>query len=568
MRRLLGCLAATLLIQIIFVMPLWSKDRNTVAVLPFSTHSAEDIDYIRNGISDMIASRVSISDKIDVIAKDLVLAEVGSDEKKELTANDIYAVGKKLSADFIVWGSITKIGKSLSIDGKLADVNLSKTAIDFFAQCPTMDEVIPKINDFTQKIGEHIVGIASNPQQTNNNSSLLKGNVTARPSSAQSVREAEIISGIKNGKKGTFTSTINPDFINAAEPLNRNTFWKSQQYPYEFKGVDIGDVNGDGLNETIIIDSYNIYIFRKIGKEFRLIHRIPGKVHDRYVSLDVADINSNGVKEIIVSSYTGQQVNSFIVEFQTGKYETIASNLPFFMRVIDNGSKERPLLLGQRRGMDKPFETSIYEIVWMNGKYQEAHKMRIPQGLSVYGLTLAKLGAGDTERIVSLNDYDYVCVYEKTDKPLSKIAVVGGSNEFIWKSEEIFGGSNTVIESMRGSIVDNDEPYNYINLRILAYDTNEDGKKEVIIVKNLSSSGRMFQRVKMFTSAEVYNLEWDGSGLIENWRTKKISGYVADYQFKDIDNDGDNEIVLALVLSVGGTIRERSVIVTYELRGE
>jgi len=66
----------------------------------------------------------------------------------------------------------------------------------------------------------------------------------------------------------------------------------------------------------------------------------------------------------------------------------------------------------------------------------------------------------------------------------------------------------------------------------------------------------------------VYDLEWDGAGLVENWRTKKISGYVSDYQFKDIDNDGENEIVLALVLSVGGTIRDRSVIVAYKINAE
>jgi hypothetical protein len=108
----------------------------------------------------------------------------------------------------------------------------------------------------------------------------------------------------------------------------------------------------------------------------------------------------------------------------------------------------------------------------------------------------------------------------------------------------------------------------YINLRILTYDTNRDGKREIIVVKNLSSSARMFQNIKLFTAAEVYNLEWDSLGMVENWRTKKISGYVADYQFKDIDNDGENEVVLALVLSVGGSIRDRSVIVTYSLKSE
>jgi TolB-like protein len=555
---------AVLLFLIVSVQPLWAKDRNTVAVLPFSTHSAENIDYIRQGIGDMLASRISVNEKIEVIGKDSVLVALKETEGKELALADVYALGKKLNADFVVWGSVTKIGSSLSIDGKLVDVATSKTAVDLYAQCPTMDEVIPKINDFAQRIDTHILGA---PSQASAVPPVPKEIIVARQPSPQAAREAEIISGMKNGKKGTFTSAINPDFINAAQPLNRDSFWKSQQFPYEIRGMDIGDVNGDGLNETVMIDSHNVFIYQKKGNEFKLIQQIPGKAYDHYISLDVADINGNGIKEIIVSSYTGQQVDSFVLEFRDGKFVTIASSLPFFMRVIDNGSGS-PLLLGQRRGMDKPFETPIYEIVWQKGDYREGQRMRIPQGLSVYGLTLAKLGGSGAERIVTLNDFDYICIYEKTDKPLSRVAVVGGSDEFIWKSEEVFGGSNTVIESMKGSNVDTNDPYNYINLRILTYDTNRDGKQEVVIVKNISSSGRMFERVKLFTSAEVYDMEWDGTGLVENWRTKKISGYVADYQFKDIDNDGDNEVVLALVLSVGGTIRERSMIVAYKLRGE
>jgi TolB-like protein len=555
---------AGLLFLIVSVQPLWAKDRNTVAVLPFSIHSAENIDYVRQGIGDMLASRISVNEKIDVIGKDSVLAALQETAGRELALADAYALGKKLNADFVVWGSITKIGNSLSIDGKLVDIAASKTAVNIVAQCPTMDEVIPKINDFAQRIDTHILG---GLPQASESPSVPKEIIVSRQSSPQATREAEIISGMRGGRKGTYTSSINPDFINAAQPLNRNTFWKSQQFSNEFRGMDIGDVNGDGLNETIMIDPHNVFIYQKKGNEFKLIQQIPGKSYDYYVSLDVADINGNGVKEIIVSSYTGQQVDSFILEFRNGKFVTIASGLPFFMRVIDNASGI-PLLLGQRMGLDKPFDPPIYEIVWQNSEYREGQKMRIPQGLSVYGLTLDKLGSSGAERIVTLNDYDYICIYEKTDKPLSKVAVIGGSDEFIWKSEDVFGGSNTIIENMKGANVNSDDPYNYINLRILTYDTNKDGKREIIIVKNLSSSGRMFQRVKLFTSAEVYDLEWDGMGMVENWRTKKINGYVADYQFKDIDNDGENEVVLALVLSVGGTIKDRSVIVAYKLKGE
>ncbi|MCX5825668.1 MAG: FG-GAP-like repeat-containing protein [Deltaproteobacteria bacterium] len=557
-----------ILFLLVSLQPLWAKDKYTVAVLPFSVHSAENIDYVRQGIGDMIASRISVSEKLEVIARDSLFNVLNETAGKEFTPTDVYAVGKKVNADFVVWGSITKIGSSLSIDGKMLDIAANKLALNITAQCPTMDEVIPKINDFAQRITAHILG--STPQ-TITALPAAQEVIVSRPPSPQAAREAEIISGMGGGRKGTFTSSINPDFINAAQPLDRKTFWKSQQFSNEFRGMDIGDVNGDGLNETVIIDPHNVLIYKKKGNEFKLIQQIPGKSYNYYVSLDVADINGNGIKEIIVSSYTGQQVNSFILEFQNGKFQTIASDLPWFMRAIDNGSGI-PLLLGQRRGIDMPFDTPIHEIVWKNGKYVEGPKMRIPQGLSVYGLTLDKLGSSGAEKIIALDSDDYLCIFEQTDKPLSKVAIFGRSSEFLWKSDEQFGGSNTYIEPMTHSgIHDQSEDgdiIHYINLRILTYDTNKDGKREIIVVKNLSSAGRLLQRVKLFTAAEVYNLEWEGTGIVENWRTKKISGYVADYQFKDIDNDGENEIVLALVLSVGGSIRDRSVIVTYSLKRE
>ena len=557
-----------LLFLLVSLQPLWAKDKYTVAVLPFSVHSAENIDYVRQGIGDMLASRISVSEKLEVIGRDSLLDALKITAGKEFTPADVHALGKKVNADFVVWGSITKIGSSLSIDGKMLDVAANKSALNITAQCPTMDEVIPKINDFAQRITAHILG--ASPQT----SSALPARevIVSRPPSPQAAREAEIISGMGGGRKGTFTSSINPDFINAAQPLNRKTFWKSQQFSNEFRGMDIGDVNGDGLNETVIIDPHNVFIYQKKGNEFKLIQQIPGKSYDYYVSLDVADINGNGIKEIIVSSYTGQQVDSFMLEFRDGKFQTIASNLPWFMRAIDNGSGI-PLLLGQRRGIDMPFDTPIHEIVWKNGAYTEGPKMKIPQGLSVYGLTLDKLGSSGAEKIIALNSDDYLCIFEQTDKPLSKIAIFGGSSESLWKSDEQFGGSNTYIEPMnRSGFSENKSEdadlIHYINLRIVTYDTNKDGKREIIVVKNLSSASRMFQRLKLFTAAEVYNLEWEGMGMVENWRTKKISGYVADYQFKDIDNDGENEVVLALVLSVGGSIRDRSVIVTYSLKSE
>jgi len=537
-----------------------AKGEKTVAVLPFALHSAENIDYVRQGIWDMLSSRITVIGKIDVISKEIILQAMKDNEGKDLSSTDIYSLGKKLNVDFAVYGSITKIGNSISIDGKLIDIAANKPAITIFTQSQGMDEVILKINDFARNIDNHILGTVPSTFAP-----ITAPPLTTVPQQQASPysRESEIIAGMKTGKKGTLTSIINPDFINSAKPLDRKGFWMSQKFPTEFRGMDIGDVTGDGLNKVVIIDTHSVSIYQKKDNDFTLIQKIPGKSYENYVALDVEDINKNGIKEIIVTNVMRNTVESFVLEYKDGKFDKIASKLPWFLRVIKTESG--PLLLGQRRGFDKPFNTPIHEIVWENGQYKEGRMMKIPVGLSVYGLTIDSLGSAGGEKVIALDDYDYLNIYEPTDKPLERLQVFGGSNERIWKSDEPFGGSNTAIENFGLSQEEAEDKYTYINLRILTFDTNKDGKNEIIIVKNFSSAGRVFKNIKLFSSSEVYDLEWDGLGLAENWKTRKINGYVSDYQFKDIDNDGQNEVVLALVLSVGVSVSDKSVIVAYKM---
>ncbi|MCD6152602.1 MAG: VCBS repeat-containing protein [Syntrophobacterales bacterium] len=545
-------------------LSLWATENKTVAILPFSVHSAENIDYIKNGIWDMLLSRLSSSGQIDVIKKHSITEALKKVGKKDMNEADVYGLGKELNVNFVVWGSITKIGNSISLDGRLLDVAAYKSPVGIFEQCRGMDEVIPKIGDFAKKVNYHLLGqVPPNfvpPTQTQPISQ------TKAPV-AKSPEDSKAIKALKT-PEGTYTAIINPDFIHGSRALDRKGFWMTKRYTIEFKGMDIGDVNDDGLNEVVVIDSRNVMIYQRDGKQLKLLDKIPGKTYSDNVSVDVADINENGIKEIIVTSMESGVLHSFVLEFHDGKYIKIASDLPWFLRVVDTSGI--PRLLGQKPGIDKPFGKPIYEIVWENDNYARGNRMSIPEGLSVYGLTIDSIDGSKRERILALDQDDHLIAYEKTKKPISKIHVFGGSEYILWKSDEVFGGSNNYIEPGQGAQQTGDDAdekdTTYIQLRILTYDINKDGKKEIIIVKNLSGTGRLFKNIKMFTKSEIYDLEWDGLGMVENWKTRKIQGYVADYQFKDIDNDGNNEIVLAVVLSRGGILMPKSVLVAYDLK--
>jgi hypothetical protein len=287
--------------------------------------------------------------------------------------------------------------------------------------------------------------------------------------------------------------------------------------------------------------------------------------------VDIADVNGNGIPEIFVTSINRQTIDSFVIEYRNGNYEVIEKGVRFMIRAISSMGTTRVLgqiLAAESVKQENPFINPIHHVVWEGGRYTLGEKIRVPVGLSVYGLTLENIEGKSLERVITYDDYDYLRIYEKTDKLLIHLQSVMGSSELIWKSDEQYGGSNNFFKPQYATGTRNmvDVPDSiFMKQRILSYDLNKDGKNEIIVVKNLSAMGRVLKNVPLFTSAEIYNLEWDGLGLAEVWRTKKINGYVADYQIKDFDNDGQDEILLALVLSVGPTIRTNSCLVAYKL---
>lgn len=572
-RRTNKYLLFILLLTCIPSLPLWANKQMTIAVIPFSIHSADNIDYVRQGVMDMLTSRLSANDKVSVVAREKVMDAVKTFPAGDLSLEDIQNLGKTLHVDYAVGGSITKIGNSVSIDGKLVDIAEKKTPVSLFAQSPGMDDAILKVNDFAQRINQFIMGgavtgVASAPAAPGSQAAAGGG------------REVQIVAGMKSGRKSTYTGSINPDFITGTMSLEKKSFWMSQKYPTEFRGMDIGDVNGDGLNEIVVIDASSVYIFQKKGKDMQLLQKIAGKNYDQYIGVDLVNLTGGTAKDIVVSNIFSSKsvdmishtVQSFVLTWRDGRFVRAADNLPWIFRVIGNAQESR--FVGQAlspavnspSATSKPFDTPIHEMMWREGKMAEGKRLRIPKGLCVYGLTLDNLGEGK-EKIIALDAYDHLMVLEPSDLDLSKVETLFGRKGILYKSDEAFGGSNINI-NLYGSDDGGDLRYFnlYFNPRILTFDAAEKGKRELLVARNDGPGGRIMKSIRVFTSSEFYNFQWDSLGLAENWHTRKLTGYAVDYQIKDIDNDGENDIVLALVTSSGSLMAKSSAIVSYKMR--
>jgi hypothetical protein len=65
----------------------------------------------------------------------------------------------------------------------------------------------------------------------------------------------------------------------------------------------------------------------------------------------------------------------------------------------------------------------------------------------------------------------------------------------------------------------------------------------------------------------MVSLSWKDLGLVENWATRNISGYISDYVYKDLDNDSHRDLVVAVVkLDPSGFKKGNSTIISFALR--
>jgi len=520
--KLKASLLLSLILALVFTLPSPSitqtRDPNKVykvAILPFMIYSQENLDYLREGINDILTSRITVQDRIVVIDRTIVERALYEERPTRLDEAAATKIGMRVGADYIVLGSITKVGNYISLDARMISLTEEKPTLTAFTQHKGIDDVMVKIGDFAQDIGFKILG---------------RRMTAGRP-------------GEPRQKGGSI------------ERLGRDStdFKKSQTFGFEIKGLDIGDVDGDGKNEVVIMDDHDLYVFKYAGEKLTLFQKIEQGYEHNFLTLDVADVNHNGHAEIIVTSVVEDDLRSFILEYEEGKFKKIAEKTGWFFRVLEH-PKEGPTLIGQRMGSEGIAVGSIYKFMWKKKSFEKGPKMPFPKETSIFGITVADIRGNGKIEIIS---------FDKTNN----LTIASEDGKTKWRSKDSFGGSSNFYDTRKKwdpvyKPTDAVPWRTYIPGRILIRDLDGVGIPQLIVNKNAITTGKVFDRVRSYDSGEIFDLVWDEDRLVPNWKTREIDGYIADYQVKDADNDGEVDLVLAVVLPPP-SISEDGIVATF-----
>jgi TolB-like protein len=154
-----------LLLIPIFTLPSPSITQNRdptkvykVVILPFMIYSQENLDYLREGINDILTSRITAEEEIVVVERSIVERALYDEKPMRLDETVARKIGMRIGADYIVLGSITKTRGDVSLDVRLISVAEEKPPVTVYTQQKGIDEMMFKISDFAQDIGYKILG--------------------------------------------------------------------------------------------------------------------------------------------------------------------------------------------------------------------------------------------------------------------------------------------------------------------------------------------------------------------------------------------------------------------------
>jgi hypothetical protein len=241
-----------------------------VALLPFKINAEKDMTFLQNGIFDMLTSRLSKEGEVVVI---------------------------QLNADYSLFGSLTVLGNSISIDAKMVDVTGNTPTTSFFEQSQDLGGVITKINGIAAQINTNVFD--RQPQVARQ-----AAPATQTPETDSAPKKDDAQAHPEKLVKGHGTQGEGSPFITATEEGEGaafQKFWRSASFKHLINGISMGDVDGDGKIETVVVTPNEVIVYRAESGKFYKAHEIKDSGSRYHIGVDVADINENGFPEIFVT---------------------------------------------------------------------------------------------------------------------------------------------------------------------------------------------------------------------------------------------------------------------------
>ncbi|MDZ7642697.1 MAG: FG-GAP-like repeat-containing protein [Desulfurivibrio sp.] len=521
-----------------------------IAVLPFELLAPQDMAYLVEGVRTMLTSRLAAGGAAEVLERGAVRQAAtaipdGNDELRQL--------GRQLAVAYLVSGRITAVGEGVSLDVKVHDLEKDQGARSFFASAASAGEVIPAVDSLAREIRQEMLASTPTSAAAGASPDAAAPSVAEAPTAdRQPASQPEYSSPHPERQLRDRWSGGSSQFIRADEVSWLRGYSRSHTLPLGMRALETADVTGDGELEFIVAGANQVEVYRREMGRFTRIGQV--QTLNRYAIhyLSAGDLNDNGRAEIYVSAADHRGPNSLVLEWEGDSLQRLYNKLPYYIRAM-RLPMSGPTLVGQGGGGGSFLASGMFRLQAEGDKLRKAGPVSgVPGNFSLFDFVYADLDGDGAEEMVAINQNDRLEVYN----------AAGGR---LWRSGEYFGGTTRILggvdpETMEETTMPHEKSRHYVPSRIIIRDVDDDGLPDVVVVKNIDSLSRIMGRLRAYSGGEIHALRWEGGGLNEIWRTRRIEGYIADIQMgpdqQQTNEDGETikgaELFVGVVLGSNG----------------
>ena len=127
-----------------------AQEEIRVVVLPFEVHASERLDYLKSQIRDLIEKQLR-DEGVVVIEAGEPLERLPSTEKGDLKL--LRTLGLRVGADFVIWGSFTRIGKRFSLDVKVMESYGDAPPGPVYVEGEGLETLLDSVQRLTRDLG-------------------------------------------------------------------------------------------------------------------------------------------------------------------------------------------------------------------------------------------------------------------------------------------------------------------------------------------------------------------------------------------------------------------------------
>ena len=374
--------------------------------------------------------------------------------------------------------------------------------------------------------------------------------------------------------------------VTLREPLKSTSFpprfaWEEtpeleRRYPLDgpVRALALGDLDGDGRKELVIADDQTVTAYRAtegsapVPVEGMTVRTDGGLI----LSVDVAPVVGLGHAQLIVVDQRGEGrvgIRARVLDWQpSGGFRVVYETTGRYLRVVHAGAEE--WLLEQELGEFDPFDPDIRRIQWDGERFRDVSHVKVPRGVSVYGVALMRLtGNADPEVVAFTDDF--------------KLTVWTAKGQRLWTSSDPLGGSAVTFEFIPMGGARRQAGQDTIVARIagrvvpLPASTPGISGPEILVYENMLPALQQARGIlprlaaTFFNKGRIHRLRWKDGAFVRVWQSGLTEGYIADFGFGDMDGDGLPEVVVGVVPrgfdldTLNPVGRQRGHIVAFEL---